>query len=146
VSKVLEYLKSVSLSFKEVKQPRRYVFEISADRLREVVKKLTELNPTIYSSTISAVDYINEGVIEVNYCLWVIDEKLLVVLRVRVPRDSPKVPTIADILPGALNGEMEAYDLMGVVFDGNSRLRRAFLAPPDIASQGLFPLRKDFKV
>jgi len=146
LSKAVEFLRSLGLTCKEVKQARRYVFEVSPDKLRVVVTGLIKLNLNIYSSTISVVDYINEGVIEVNYCLWVIDEKLMIVLRVRVPRDSPKVPTIHDIIPGALNGELEAYDLFGVVFEGNDKLRRGFLVPLDIANQGVFPLRKDFKV
>lgn len=146
MSRVVEFLRSLGLTHKEVKQARRYIFEVPSDRLRDVVAGLMKLNLNIYSSTISVVDYINEGVIEINYCLWVIDEKLMVILRVRVPRDSPKVPTIHDIIPGALNGELEAYDLFGVVFEGNDKLRRGFLVPLDLVNQGVFPLRKEFKV
>lgn len=131
---------------REGKPARRYVVSVPPERLREVVSGLVGLGLNMYVSTISGVDYLNEGVIEVNYCLWVIDEKLMIVLKVRVPRDSPKIPSIHDIVPGALSGELEAYDLLGVVFEGNDKLRRAFLTPTDIASQGIHPLRKDFKV
>jgi NADH:ubiquinone oxidoreductase subunit C len=146
VSKVVDYLRSLSLKELEVKQPRRYVFEVSPDKLRDVISGVIKVSPQTYVSAISGVDYINEGVIEVNYCLWVIEDNVMVVLKVRVPRDSPKVPTIYDLIPGALNSELEAYDLVGVVFEGNDKLRRGFLTPPEIASQNVFPLRKDFKV
>jgi NADH:ubiquinone oxidoreductase subunit C len=50
---------------------------------------------------------------------------------------------VIDIVPGALGGELEAYDLMGVTFEGNNRLRRGFLAPEDMVEKGIYPLRKD---
>lgn len=146
MSKVLDFLKGLGLTQLESKQPRRYVFEVSAGRLREVIAGLIEVNKNLYVSAISGVDYISEGFIEVNYCLWVVDEKLMVVLKVRVPRESPKIPTTYDLIPGTLNSELEVYDLLGVVLEGNDKLRRSFLAPSEVASQGLFPLRKDFKV
>ncbi len=145
MSSVLDFLKSSGLNQLGSKQPRRYVFEVSAERLREVVGGLAKFK-NIYVSSISGVDYVSEGFIEINYCLWVVDERFMVITKVRVPRDSPKVPTIYDLIPGALNSELEAYDLLGVVFEGNEKLRRGFLTPSEVASQGLFPLRKDFKV
>ncbi len=146
MSKVLDLLKSSGLNQLGSKQVRRYVFEVSADRLREVITNLMSAGINMYVSSISGVDYINEGIIELNYCLWVVDEKLMVVLKVKVPRDSPKVPTISDLIPGAINSELESYDLLGVVFEGNEKLRRGFLLPSELVSQGVYPLRKDFKV
>lgn len=146
MSKVVEYLRSLGLKELEVKQPRRYVFEVSPEKLREVIAGVLKVSPQTYVSAISGIDYVGEGVIEVNYLLWVIEDKVMVVIKVRVPRESPKVPTIYDLIPGALNSELEVYDLLGVVFEGNDKLRRGFLTPPEIASQNIFPLRKDFKV
>lgn len=146
MSKVVEFLRNIGLVQREVKQARRYVFEVSPERLREVVSGLTKVDGNIYVSTISAVDYISEGFIEVNYCLWGINDAVMVVLKVKAPRDSPKVPTIHDLIPGALNSELDTYDLVGVVFEGNDKLRRGFLVPSEVVSQGIYPLRKDFKV
>ncbi|MCS7109025.1 MAG: NADH-quinone oxidoreductase subunit C [Sulfolobales archaeon] len=146
MSKVVEFLRNIGLVQREVKQARRYVFEVSPERLREVVSGLIKVDENIYVSTISAVDYISEGFIEVNYCLWGINDAVMVVLKVKAPRDSPKVPTIHDLIPGALNSELDTYDLVGVVFEGNDKLRRGFLVPSEVVSQGIYPLRKDFKV
>jgi NADH-quinone oxidoreductase subunit C len=58
----------------------------------------------------------------------------------RMPRDDPRVPTITGLWPGAEWMEREAYDMFGIIFEGNRDLRRIYM-PPDYTS---FPLRKDF--
>ncbi|MEO8462907.1 MAG: NADH-quinone oxidoreductase subunit C [Chloroflexota bacterium] len=57
-----------------------------------------------------------------------------------IPRDEPRVPSITFLWKGAEWLEREAYDMFGIVFEGNRDLRRIFM-PPDYLS---FPLRKDF--
>jgi NADH-quinone oxidoreductase subunit C len=57
-----------------------------------------------------------------------------------LPREDPRVPSITGLWPGAEWSEREAYDMFGIVFEGNRDLRRVYM-PPDYAS---FPLRKDF--
>ncbi len=147
MSKLVDYLKEVSEEFYKLeKQDRRYVVVVKVERLKEVVKKLRELSKGVYLSTISGVDLPEEGVIEVNYCFWSVDDKCMYVIRVRTPRNDPRVPSIVDVVPGANNGEMEAYDLLGVYFEGNPNLRRGFLVPDDIAEKGVFPLRKEVGV
>jgi len=64
-------------------------------------------------------------------------------LRVIVPalnRDDPRVPIVTFIWKGAEWPEREAYDMFGIIFEGNRDLRRIYM-PPDYTS---FPLRKDF--
>ncbi len=55
-------------------------------------------------------------------------------------RDDPRTPSVTSLWPGAEWLEREAYDMFGIVFEGNRDLRRIFM-PPDYTS---FPLRKDF--
>jgi NADH-quinone oxidoreductase subunit C len=57
-----------------------------------------------------------------------------------LPRDDPRVPSVTFIWNGAEWAEREAYDMFGIIFEGNRDLRRIFM-PPDYTS---FPLRKDF--
>ena len=57
-----------------------------------------------------------------------------------LPRDNPRIPTLTGLWPGAEWMEREAYDMFGIVFEGNRDLRRIYM-PPDYTS---FPLRKDF--
>lgn len=55
-------------------------------------------------------------------------------------RDDPRLPSLTSVWPGAEWMEREAYDMFGIVFEGNRDLRRIYM-PPDYQS---FPLRKDF--
>jgi NADH:ubiquinone oxidoreductase subunit C len=55
-------------------------------------------------------------------------------------RDDPRVPSVTFLWKGAEWAEREAYDMFGIVFEGNRDLRRIYM-PPDYTS---FPLRKDF--
>lgn len=55
-------------------------------------------------------------------------------------RDDPRIPSVTFLWNGAEWAEREAYDMFGIIFEGNRDLRRIYM-PPDYVS---FPLRKDF--
>jgi NADH:ubiquinone oxidoreductase subunit C len=57
-----------------------------------------------------------------------------------IPREEPRLPSLTFLWKGAEWMEREAYDMFGLVFEGNRDLRRIYL-PDDFVS---FPLRKDF--
>jgi len=63
-----------------------------------------------------------------------------VALRVDVNREQPAVPTVTDIWPAAEWHEREAFDMMGIVYEGHQDLKRILL-PDDWEG---FPLRKDY--
>ncbi len=50
------------------------------------------------------------------------------------------MPSVTFLWNGAEWAEREAYDMFGIIFEGNRDLRRIYM-PPDYQS---FPLRKDF--
>ena len=78
---------------------------------------------------------------EVVYHLWsTTTPDWLRVIAVGLSRDDPRVPSITFLWKGAEWLEREAYDMFGIVFEGNRDLRRIYM-PPDYTS---FPLRKDF--
>ncbi len=65
-----------------------------------------------------------------------------VVLRTRVPRSNPEVPTISHIYPGANWHERETHDFFGIKFVGHP-----YLAPLLLPEDADFhPLKKDFHV
>ncbi|AGB01229.1 NADH-quinone oxidoreductase subunit C [Methanoregula formicica] len=69
--------------------------------------------------------------------------RTIISLAVSVPRESPQVFSVSDILPPAAIYERQIHDLFGIVFSGHPGLTRLMLNEdwPD----GEYPLRKDWK-
>ncbi len=63
-------------------------------------------------------------------------------IRVQVPADDARVPSLFDLHPGCEALEREVYDMFGIVFDDHPDLTR-ILMPEDWIG---FPLRKDYAV
>jgi NADH-quinone oxidoreductase subunit C len=61
-------------------------------------------------------------------------------IRVQVPQGDPRVASLFPVHPGTEAFEREAFDLMGIVFDGHPDLSR-ILMPEDWEGH---PLRKDY--
>lgn len=79
--------------------------------------------------------------IEVVYHLFSYARRHTFVLKVHLPREAPRVPTVEGVWPVANWHEREAFDMMGVVFEGHGDLRRILL-PDDWEGH---PLRKDWQ-
>jgi NADH:ubiquinone oxidoreductase subunit C len=80
-------------------------------------------------------------VLQVVYHLWSpLSPDWLRVIADGLPREDPRVPSVTFLWNGAEWAEREAFDMFGIIFEGNRDLRRIFM-PPDYRS---FPLRKDF--
>ncbi len=78
---------------------------------------------------------------EVVYHLWSASSPdWLRVIAEGLPRDDPRTQSVTFLWKGAEWAEREAYDMFGIIFEGNRDLRRIYM-PPDYTS---FPLRKDF--
>jgi len=90
--------------------------------------------------TITGVDWIAAGDMEVVYDFFHPGRFLRVVLRVRVRREQPEVPTILHVFPGAGWHERETHDFFGIRFSGHPDLS-PLLLPEDA---DYHPLRKDF--
>lgn len=61
-------------------------------------------------------------------------------VRIEVDRRNPHIPSVASVWPTANWHEREAFDMMGIVFDGHPDLRRILCCED---WQG-YPLRKDY--
>ena len=94
-----------------------------------------------YLMCLSGVDY-NNGTLGAVYHLSSITHRHKIVLKVSCPKDNPHVQSVSMIWGTADWHEREAYDLLGIVFDGHPDLRRILL-PPDWEGH---PLRKDYRV
>ncbi len=94
-----------------------------------------------YCNCVSGVDY-NDGTLGAVYHLSSMSKKHKIVLKAIVPKDQPNVRSTAEVWGGASWHEREAYDMVGIIFDGHPDLRRILL-PDDYPGH---PLRKDFEV
>jgi NADH-quinone oxidoreductase subunit C len=90
--------------------------------------------------TITGVDWMAEGQMEVVYDYFHPAKALRVVVRTRIPRDNPELATILKVFPGANWHERETHDFFGIRFLGHPNLT-PFLLPEDA---DYHPLRKDF--
>ncbi len=92
-----------------------------------------------YLSSVTAVDYLE--FLECVYHFYSMQRKAgPIVLKVRVPMNHPKVPSLVPLFRSAELQEREAYDLFGVQFENHPDLRRLFLWE---GFEG-FPLRKTY--
>jgi NADH-quinone oxidoreductase subunit C len=90
--------------------------------------------------TITGVDWMAQAQMEVVYDYFHPLNGLRAVVRARIPREKPELPTISAVFPGANWHERETHDFFGIVFIGHPNLT-PFLLPEDAT---FHPLRKDF--
>lgn len=76
---------------------------------------------------------------EVDYLLYSFDNNCRIRLKVRLA-ETNHCPTVTEVWSTANWHEREAYDMVGIVFDGHPDLRR-ILMPEDFE---FYPLRRDF--
>ena len=62
-------------------------------------------------------------------------------IKSHVPKENPRIKTIIDIHPGAAFHELEAADLLGILFDGHAMSGHFVLS--EYWPKGVYPLRKD---
>jgi NADH:ubiquinone oxidoreductase subunit D/NADH:ubiquinone oxidoreductase subunit C len=94
-----------------------------------------------YLSSVTGVDYLPEGKMEVAYQLYKTTGGPGLLFKVQVPREDPiEIPSLVPIYPGAEFQEREAWDLLGIKFTGHPDLRRILMWEGFAG----FPLRKDW--
>jgi len=81
-----------------------------------------------YLSSVTAVDYLPDGKMEIVYQVYKTTGGSGVIFKVQVPRVDPiEVPSLVPLYPGAELQEREAWDLFGIKFTGHPDLRRIFM-------------------
>jgi NADH-quinone oxidoreductase subunit C len=93
-------------------------------------------------SCVTAVDYPREERIRVVYDLDSLPHGRTLAVKVDVPRERPRLPSLESVWRTADWHEREAWDLMGVEFEGHPNLSR-ILCAEDWEGH---PLRKDYVI
>jgi membrane-bound hydrogenase subunit beta len=126
----------------ELKSPRaRRIFaRVEKDSFRDTLTHLIKDMNITQLSTITGTDLGQE--IELLYH-FAGKGSIVVTIGIKVPKDSPTVRTITDLVPGAVLYEREIHEVLGVDFEGHPNLLPLIL--PEGWPQGVYPLRKEQK-
>ncbi len=114
---------------------------VAADRLLEAARVLRTNLGYDYLSSVTGVDYLPEGKMEVVYHLYPMAGGPGLVLKTQVPREDARLPSLVPVFPGADLQEREVWDLLGIQFEGHPDLRRVLLWEGFAGH----PLRKDWQ-
>ena len=115
---------------------------VNADQLLNVAEALRDDLGFNYLSSVTGVDQIDDNKMEVVYHTYNLEQGGgSVTMHVQVDRDNASVPSLMPLWPGADLQEREAWDLLGIHFEGHPDLRRV-LTWDEFEGH---PLRKDWK-
>jgi NADH-quinone oxidoreductase subunit C len=121
------------------KHPRVH---IAAEHWREVATYLKH-DPALafdWLANLGGIDYAVDDQMAVEVDLHSSHHGHSFAVKVYCSRSQPRVPSVADLWPAANWHEREAWDLLGIAFDGHLDPRRILLADDWVGH----PLRKDY--
>jgi NADH-quinone oxidoreductase subunit D/NADH-quinone oxidoreductase subunit C/D len=113
---------------------------VAPDRLKEFALAVRDELKYDLLSSVTGVDYLPEGKMEVVYHALRTSGGGPLVFKTQVDRANPVVPSLVPVYPGADFQEREAWDLLGIRFAGHPDLRRILMWE---GFEG-YPLRKDW--
>ncbi|MBN1439301.1 MAG: NADH-quinone oxidoreductase subunit D [Anaerolineales bacterium] len=114
---------------------------VAPHALPQVARALRDEDGFDYLSSVTGVDDLPEDRLESVYHLYRSGGGPGLVLKSRTPREQARLPSLTAVFPGAEFQEREAWDLLGIRFDGHPDLRRILLWE---GFEG-HPLRKDWR-
>jgi NADH-quinone oxidoreductase subunit C len=116
-------------------------YTIQQSDLRDIAKFCRDDLSFDYLLDITTIDNFGEEPrFEIVYHLYSMPHAVHVRLKLTLSEEAGGVDTVSDIWPTANWHEREAYDMMGIKFNGHSDLRRILMWD----GYPYFPLRKDF--
>lgn len=131
---------AVTESLPEDKHPRVHTHPQSWHAMAQFMRDGPDL-AFDWLGCITAMDYVADDQLCAVYDLYSTRHRHWFAVKVFVDRSDPKIPSVMDLWPAADWHEREAYDLMGIIFEGHTDLRRILL-PEDWEG---YPLRKDYQ-
>jgi len=118
---------------------------VKRDAFRQAVEHICKLQEYPHLAVISSSDLGDSVELIYHFTIYYGHhlKELSLGLCLNLPKNDLKIPTITDIIPGALFTERETQEMMGVEVVGIPDNRRLFL--PEDFPEGVYPWRKDEK-
>lgn len=127
----------------KVESDRRLWITVDPKRLVEITQFLRDEKDFDHYSGAAGIDRINDNLFEVVEILTSHGaHQVVVMMKVKVPRDSPSVKSLTGLYWNANWYEREIWEMYGINFEGHPELY-PLLLPDELV--GYWPWRKDFK-
>lgn len=118
---------------------------VNSENLHEILTFAKNSPATAFDALmdVCAVDYLGQTPrFEVVYHLYSISKNHRIRIKTRVSEENPKVKTCVDLWKSADWFEREAWDMVGIIFEGHPNLKRVLLFEEFVGH----PLRKDYQI
>ena len=141
------------MQFDEIRKiiNKKYSEYIAIDDEKQVIMVLSEWNKVAeflilnkdldFDTLLCITGYDNGDKLGIAYNFFSINKRHYIEIRIELDRKNAFINTISNIWKAADWHEREAYDMMGILFDGHPDMKRILL-PEDWEGH---PLRKDWK-
>ncbi len=128
---------------RQTRHVRRVWFTVDKNQLKNAVRHLCKIAEHPHFSVISGYDIGKHLEMIYHFSINYASDmgEILISMKVRVSKDDPVLPTITDLIPGALISEREMQEMLGVSIKGIPDSRRVFLHAG--FPRGVFPWRRD---
>ena len=119
--------------------------DVKKSAFRDAVEHICQLQKYPHLAVISSSDLGADVELIYHFTIYYGEQlqELCLGLRVKLPKNDLSIPTITDLVPGAIFTERETQEMMGVEVAGIPDTRRLFL--PEDFPEGVYPWRKDEK-
>ncbi|MHC1631863.1 MAG: F420H2 dehydrogenase subunit FpoD [Methanotrichaceae archaeon] len=145
-NEILDSLQSAfpgSVQESRVEADNRLWVTVDPNKIVEICKFLTDKHDFDHYSGAAGVDKIKEGFFEVTEIMTSHGtHQVVVLLKVKTPRDDPSVKSLAGLYWNANWYEREIWEMYGINFEGHPGLYPLLLVDELVGS---WPWRKDFK-
>ena len=98
----------------KVQRKGRILIVIKKDNLMEIARFLNKLEFG-HIASVSGLDYPNRKEFEVVYHVYSISKKILAEIKVAIPREEPKIPSLIPVWPGINYHERETWEMFGIL-------------------------------
>jgi len=138
--KIFDEIKAlfINTEFEKVAE-RKYAISIEKEKAGTLLEALKRKGFS-HMSLITCIDRIAENKFEIVYTLFNWETGTILMVKTRIDREKPVMPTVMEIWPTARFYERDIHEFFGVEFEGNPDLKPLILEN----WKEIPPMRKDF--